>query len=467
MKTLLRVIVIGAILLILVFLSIGIVKIVPKALSSLASATVSISSIFGGSNATSTNASANNGASIAANGNGTETVVPNGNGFIVIGSSTPNGANSNGTNGNPWTAGANTTKASTSLLDLITPKFGQYPYNNYVPTPATSTNSGAYTTGTSHSSGSNTGTGNSGASYSNYPTNYARTCTAGAQPDLAVSILSRGVINSSGQYVETNNFTTGDTVSIKFKIENRGLCSTGTWGFKAEMPSNNAADQVRTVANVASIPAGAAVTGQANFDSPRAGTSNVVFTVTDNSGRDANTSNNVATSALVVTNSGTIINGNGNGTNGGVITSGDGRADLAVRILQTGVLTYNNQFVPTNTIGANSATYPYYGNGSAYGGSFKTGDRVAVKFEITNQGQSATGAWNFRADLTGNGASKTYQNPQYENSIPPGGRAVYTIAFDNMQTGSSNITIFADNLNQVNEFNEGNNTASVGFDVSY
>lgn len=443
MKTLLKVVVIGAILLILVFLSIGIVKIVPKALSSLASATVSIGSIFGGNNATSTT----DGTSGA---NGTETVIPNGNGFIVIGSSTPSGANSSGT--------------STSLLDLITPKFGSYPYNNYVPTAATSTNSGAHTTGNSHA---NTGATNTGTG--SYVATRANACVAGAQPDLAVSILSRGVISkTTGQYIETNNFTTGDTVSIKFKVENRGLCPTGTWGFKAEMPSNNAADQVRTVANVASTPAGAAVTGQANFDSPRAGTSNVILTVIDNTGRDANTSNNVAISQMVVTNNGTIINGNG-----GVITQGDGRADLAVRILQTGVLTYNNQFVPTNTVnGANTTgTYgAYYGN--VNGGNFRTGDRVAVQFEITNQGQSATGAWNFKADLTGSnngygGASKTYNNSQYEASIAPGGRAVYTIAFDNMQIGSNTITIYLDNMNQVNEFNENNNIGSVGFNVSY
>ncbi|MCF7865798.1 MAG: hypothetical protein K9M11_04855 [Candidatus Pacebacteria bacterium] len=439
MKTLLKVIVIGAILLILVFLSIGIVKIVPKALSSLASATVSISSIFGGSdNASSTN----NGSNTNSDG----TVIPNGNGFIVVGSSTQNGTN--GTN--------NDTKngSSTSLLDLITPKFGSYPYNNYVPTPATTTNSGAYTTGNSH-----TNSGNSNSSNTSGTNTYSsRVCTAGAQPDLAISIVSRGIINkTTGQYIETNNFTTSDTVSIKFKVENRGLCSTGTWNFKAEMPSNNSADQLRTVSNVASIPAGAAVTGQANFDSPRAGSSNVVFTVTDNTGRDANTSNNIATSALITTNTGTT------GGNDGVITSGDGRADLAIRILQTGTLSYNNQFIPMSTVNGTTGTY---------GGNFRSSDRVAVQFEITNQGQSATGAWNFKADLTGSnngfgGAPKTYNNPQYEASLPPGGRAVYTIAFDNIQIGSNTITIFLDNLNQVNEFNESNNIASVGFNVSY
>lgn len=448
MKTLLRVIVIGAILLILVFLSIGIVKVVPKVLSSLASATVSIGSIFdGGENATSTNNGSNN-----TNG----TVVPNGNGFIVVSSSTQSGTN----NGNsPWTTGTNG-KATTSLLDLITPKFGSYPTNNYVPTPAgqptnkeiLEAEKKALAEKNAGTSGSNN-TNNTGAYTST--SNASRTCVAGGQPDLAISILSRGIISkTTGQYIETNNFTTSDTVSIKFKVENRGLCNTGSWNFKAEMPSNNATDQLRTVSNVASIPAGRAVTGQANFDSPRSGSSNVVFTVTDNSGRDGNTSNNVVTSALVVTNTGT-----GTGGNGGVITTGDGRADLSVRILQTGILSYNNQFIPASTVN---------GTTGAFGGNFRTGDRVAVQFEITNQGRSASGMWNFRAELTGNGyPSKNYENPQYESSIPAGGRAVYTIAFDNIQIGSNTITIFLDHLNQVNEFNEGNNIGSVRFNVNY
>lgn len=433
MKTLLRIIVIGAILLILVFLSIGIVKIVPKALSSLASATVSIGSLFGG-NASSTDTTDSNGS------NGT--VVQNGNGFIVVGTSTNSGTNGGTNTSNSNGTSGTKTASSTSLLDLITPKFGSYPYNNYVPTPAGQTG----VKGSSNTS--NTGTSARVTS---------RTCVAGEQPDLAVSILSRGIINASGQYIETNNFTTGDTVSLKFKIENRGVCSTGAWNFKAEMPSTNTVDQVRTVSNVASLPAGSAITGQANFDSPRSGSSNVVLTVTDTTGSDSNTSNNVATSALSVTNSGTTNGGTGN--NGGVITSGDGRPDLSVRILQTGVLTYNNQFVPMSTIN---------GSNGSFGGNFRSADRVAVQFEIDNQGKSATGAWNFQAQLTGsNYPARIYNNPSYEASIPAGGRAIYTIAFDNIQFGSNSISIFTDNLNQVNEFNEGNNTASVNFNVSY
>ncbi len=404
MKTLLRILVIGAILLILVFLSIGMVKIVPKALSSLASATVSIGSIFGNDENATTTPSTEGG------------LTQSNGGFVIVSSSTSSGQNSGAVNSND-NANKN---ATTSILDLIKPKFGSYPYNNYVPTVATTTSSVASS-----------------------PTSSPSICATANLSDLAISIISRGVISkTTGQFVETNNFATNDTVVIKFKVENRGTCSTGTWSFKAEMPSQNTADQVRTIASVNPIPAGSAITGQANFDSPRAGTSNVVLTVTDTSGRDANTSNNVATSPL------TVIN-NGTGNTNNVIVSGDGRADLIVRVLQTGVLTYNNQFIPTGTS---------YGN-------FRIGDRVAVKFEVVNQGQTASGIWNFRAEMSP--VNQQYQNNQYEASIPSGGRITYTLAFDNPQIGSNSITIFADSMNQVNEFNEGNNIATASFNVSY
>lgn len=415
MKTLLRIIVIGAILLILVFLSIGVVKVVPRVLSSLASATVSIDSLFGGnSNATSTD-NANTGT----NGNTNSPIQPNSDsGFIVVGSSTTSTS----------TKSTGTQATSTSLLDLIKPKFGSYPMNNYVPTPA----------GQARTSNTSTQTANVST----------RACTAGEAPDLAISILNRGTTNASGQYIETNNFTSSDVVTIKFKVENRGACATGPWNFRAEMPSNNSNDQLRVLNSVSSLSAGSAVTGQATFDSPRVGTNNVTLTVTTASGSDSNTSNNTAVSSLTVANTGgtTPIN-----------TIGDGRADLEVRILQTGILTGANQFIPTATVNASTG---------AYGGNFRAGDRVAVRFEVVNNGRTASGLWNFRAELT-DYPNKNYVNPQYENSIAPGGRMVYTMAFDSVRIGSNTITIFTDYLNQVSEFNEGNNIANVGFNVNY
>lgn len=397
MKNFLRVLIIIAILIILVLLSVGIVRIVPKALSSLASATVSIGSIFSGNDntATTTPSTPNQGT----------TIVPNGNGFIVVGSTTT-----------PSTA-----TSSPSLIDILNPRPNQG-YNNYVPAP-----------------------GSPSPSYRPIGPSSATLCAAGGTPDLAITILSKGVISkTTGQYIETNSFTTGDTVSLRFKAENRGTCPTGIWNLRVQMPSLNAADQLRTVSNIKSIPAGAAVTGQANFDNPQAGNPTVTLTATDSSGRDVNNANNIATIPLTVLNTGT-------GSTGGTPIIGDGRADLVVRILQIGTLNQYNQFVPSS--------YGTYGSTGAY---YQVGQRVAVKFEVVNQGRIATGAWNFRADFSGS----SYNNPQYEASIPAGGKSTYTIGFNASQSGLNTMNIIVDSLNQVNEYSEGNNTASVSFNVT-
>ena len=390
MKTLLRILIIGAILLILIFLSIGIVKVVPKTLSSLASASVSISSLFGGE-ATSTVA----------------TSTPTDSGFIIA-TSTPAA-----------------TSTSRSLKDILMPHINDFPVNNYVPTPAKRS---------TLSAGNVYRTSNAIAPH---------VCGANEYPDLAVSVLSRGIIDrNSGSFVPTNSFTTGDTASIKFKIENRGTCSTGTWNLSTQLPSSNPTDRTRNVTNVGSLPPGSAVTGVANFDSPTVGTAVATFTVTDNTGRDSNTSNNTASVTLQVANGGTI----GGGTIG---TIGDGRPDLTVQVLRTGILDANNNFIATNN------------------NVYRSTDRVAVQFQVINQGKSATGSWNFQATLSGNFPTKLYNNPQYEASIPAGGSSTYTMAFDNIGYGSNSITIMVDNLNQVNEVNEGNNTAVVSFTANY
>lgn len=407
MKTFLRVLIIGAILLILVLLSVGIVRIVPKALSSLASATVSINSLFGGSdgNASTTNQTTE------------PQIVPNGNGFIIV------GQNATTTSPAPTQGTKQGTTATTtrSILNMLKPNFGKYAPNNYIPTPS--------------KSGSRTGT-NSGS------TQPAVTCAANGTPDIAVSIIGKGTISkTTGQYIESNSFTTGDMVSIKFKIENRGTCPTGTWSLATALPSQNATDKNRSVTNIASLPAGSAVTGQANFDNPMPGNVAATFTATDTSGRDSNGGNNTAAANLAVTNTGT-------GTNPIIPTIGNGQPDLMIQVVQTGILTYNNQFVTTGT------------------NTFRTGDRVAVKFNVINQGQTTTGAWNFRAELSDYPA-RVYENPQYEAGIPAGGKATYTIAFDNIKPGSNTITIFVDSMNQVNEFNESNNVGAVSFNVNY
>lgn len=396
--TVLRVIVIGGILAILVFLSIGIVRIVPRALNALASASVSLGSVFS------------------------------------------NNSNNNAT--------------STPVRNNVVPN----PSNNYAPTPngvrATSTPVVQTNTPVVHTSN---------------PTQTNAPVVTNGTPDLMVTIYSKGVINpANGLFTETNTFSSTDTVIVKFKVENVGNGATGPWSLRVTMPSSNANDQIKTFNSIASLPAGAAITGEARFDSPTIGNTTVTITADYLSTvRESNENNNTTTAALAVVNNG-YNNGNG-GYNGGITSV---TPDLAIQILDTGVLNSNNQYIQTSTI-------------RAY-------DRAAVRFRVTNQGQNPTGLWYFRADLNNNGGYNSsnynnyYTNGYYsgynngysynngvrsyiptapEASLAGGASTIYIVSFDGVMPGYSTITVSLDSANMIYEGNEGNNAATVNFNV--
>lgn len=372
----LRVLVIGGIVIILIFLSIGIVRIIPRAINALASASVSIGSLFSPSNnATTTNT-----------------------GFIVS-TSTPSQSSNN-----------NATSGTITISDIVRPATSTQPTSSYTPSYSTTP--------------SNT----TSPSYSSTNTNYAN-----GTPDLAVTIISRGITNrTTGQYIETNNFTVNDTVIVKFKIENRGTAPTGIWNLRVNMPASNSADRTRSSNGNPSIPAGAAVTGQAIFDQPASG-SNTVFNVAvemQNSSRETNQSNNVAT---------TYFNVSGYGGN----TGNTGyQPDLNAQIIAVGVLDTYNNFVVTN----NPRVY----------------DRVAIKFRVTNNGNPATGSWNFQINF-GNGQTFTSN----ESGIPGNTSLTYIVGLQNVQQGYNSVNIYLDSGNNVSESNEGNNYISTNFTASY
>ena len=368
--TVLRVLVVGGIIAILIFLSIGIVRVIPRAVNALASASVSIGSIFK-SSVTGTTTPASNGS----------------NGFYVTGTTTANA---------PYVAHTEVTSTASTTETNKTP---------YSPTP-----------------------------YSATPTHNV---VSNGPSDIAVTIISRGVRDqATGQYIETNTFTTSDTVVVKFKIENRGTGPTGVWNLHVSMPSTNVADQTRTVNGNRSLTGGSSVIGQAVFDSPAYGSNSAVnITVEQTQKTDTDPSNNNATSILSVSgNNGGNINYPGNtGT----------QADLSGTIMQLGILDNANNFVPTT--------------------SFHSYDRVAVQFKVVNTGSTASGPWSFRIEMTGN-PLKTYTSN--EQSVPGNSTLTYIVGVSNPQIGYNNINIILDSGNNVSESNEGNNVLSTNFNVS-
>lgn len=424
----LQIVAVVVILIVLVFLSIGIVRIVPKALNGLASASLSLGSLF--PSGTSTPAS-----------NATST-------FIIATSSTPISAGGRTTIQNP-------------------------PQNNVVTVSTT--------TRPTNTSGQNT-------------------YHVVGNPDLTVTILSQGVIDPrNGNYIPSTTAGTNDTAYVKFKISNIGSGPSGTWSLKVVMPSTSAADQLRQVNNIGSLGAGNSVTGEARFDKAVLSGSDAVTITADNLGtvQETNESNNTGIAYFSV--SGSSVFGNGNNGGSGTIGTVSTIPDLAIQITDVGILDNNNNFV------------------SVPEGSLRTYNRIALKFNVLNQGQQSTGAWYLRADLNGgnystyngynsngyynsdgsyttnssgyynsnsnynNGYSNGYYNGAYsgatygtqtytpssaEMSLSGGTSLSYIISFDNVSAGNNNITITLDSRNNVYESNENNNSQTVNFYVN-
>lgn len=361
-RTFFRVLIIGAIILILVFLSIGIVRIVPKVVSTLASATVSITSLFGGDSATTPATTTDSG-------------------FVIIDNKKP----------------ATTTSPATTPT--------KKPSTTYYPAPKT-----------------NAGT-----------------------PDLAVTIVSSGIINSAnGNYVETTSLTTSDTVVIKFRIQNVGTGPSGSFNLAVNMPASNVSDQLRQITNASSIPAGASIEAQAVFTNPRIGTSLPVSISIDPSNltRDTNRGNNIAAVQLNVVQG---ANYNGYGNSGSNIVNG--QPDFIVQVTQVGTLDAYNQFVPTTSVPVNG--------------------RVAVQLRVVNQGNNAniTNPWFFRAEMTDYPNANKIYNSDVQAGLVGGQVVTYTLGFDNLRYGSNSITIYIDSQNGIYESNENNNIGTVSFNV--
>jgi hypothetical protein len=114
-----------------------------------------------------------------------------------------------------------------------------------------------------------------------------------------------------------------------------------------------------------------------------------------------------------------------------------GKPDLAVRLLQIGLLNSFNNQITSQT-------------------QFSYSDMVGIKFEIRNDGDTNTGLWSFTAILPS--LSTPVYNSNTQVSLKPGESIIFTLGFTNLTNIYSNtITISADPLKQIAESNEYNN----------
>ncbi len=297
------------------------------------------------------------------------------------------------------------------------------PANQYAP------NYNATTTNT------NTTNTNSSKSNSVSTNNYSNANTGAA--DLKVTLTKIGQ-TVNGAYVDSTSFAENDRVTVRFRVSNIGSSRSDTWTLKANLPTKTIADQTYTSAPQPALNPGDAYEMTISFDAFDPNGRNITITINNN---DRDQSNNILT--IPVTSNGSYTNSYNYNNNYNYNTGGN--ADLVVRITDVGVMNYNNQFYYSNNLSRN--------------------DKVAIKFEIQNVGGKASGPFQFSANLPSYNNS-TYQS-NTENSLAPGETRQYTIGFTNPITGNSTVSFTVDPNNMVYESNEGNNYASRTINVNY
>lgn len=119
-------------------------------------------------------------------------------------------------------------------------------------------------------------------------------------------------------------------------------------------------------------------------------------------------------------------------------TAPSGPADLSVKIIAVGVEDMYGNFVQRAPISPDEIT--------------------AIKFDIGNNGGTATGSWYFSVQLPTNPAYN-YQSP-VQASLAPDGHIVNTLRFRPLNPGGGTVFVSVDGANMVKESNESNNNAS-------
>lgn len=451
LRNILRFALIAVLVGLLVFLSIKIFKLIPKAINNLASATVSLGELESEKPATST--------------------VP------VTTQPTP--TTSNGLNGvviQPTST--DTTPIPTQINQPTTqPTSTTYPgYNDLTPTKTNTAPETRYV----------------------YPT-YTRyyVPVVPTKKNLKLTLSSIGIINSNGQYVVTNSFSSTDTVSVKFKIINEEGAPTGPWSMRVTMPAAGYDDRVKYLTNLSSIPGESSYTAEARFtgvDMSQGNPTVYVQADPENAINESNENDNSLTVRLPLVqapyyptypqypqyqnnNNCYISNGyyicpNNSGYNNGYYNDDYynnhyGQCYSAAY----GYYTCNNSNTGYNSTSPN-LTVSTIETGRMIGGSFYQtttipyGERVTLRALVRNTGGYFNNSWSTRLGINNQGTGYRELNSGYQSPISAGGETYAYFDIDNLIRGNQTFTVQADAANNVSEVDENDNSKTVNIYVN-
>lgn len=282
-------------------------------------------------------------------------------------------------------------------------------------TPATNTESKTTTqTNTQDSTKTSSGVNNSSK----------ETIAVVGATDLSITLIQANAIRPGSLTVQNlSNVSPTDKVYIRFKIANNGVNKSDSWKLSTELPTLTQSDRFFTSKYQPSLAPGQSAEMTMMFDNFDS-TKNSIKLVLDNP-RETNSSNNT----LIIP-----ISGN---RSDNVSTSGT-RADLITTITDIGIIDGYNNFISTSNI--------------------DTGDRVAVKFEVANIGTENSGYYDIKINFPTDDEDTRY----FESRSPlrAGSKSYFTVVFENPEEGRQDIEIEVDSGNDVRENSESNNDTS-------
>ncbi|MDO8510279.1 MAG: CARDB domain-containing protein [bacterium] len=240
--------------------------------------------------------------------------------------------------------------------------------------------------------------------------------------NLRIANVQAGIIDKyTGSFSPATIFSTRDRIGIRFTVENNGGEASGTWNFRGNLPTYT--NSVYESPTRGSLAPGNATEYTLVFEGiPSAASHNVVITIDpQNSINEQSEADNLAQVTLPM-------------------SSYIGKADLAVRITARGVIELSGAFRETSVVTLN--------------------DKIAVKFEVMNNGDKETGAWRFKATLPTSPNDSTYDSRTFI-TLAPSQKIDFTLTFDRVKNqGNNTVSIVVDPDNAVAEIDEGNNSLS-------
>lgn len=284
------------------------------------------------------------------------------------------------------------------------------------------------------------------------PTYIAPTAYYSNRKNLTLVLSSVGVIDSAGRFVSTNTFRSSDVVSIRYTVINNEDAPTGIWSMQVDMPARNTADRGKLISNIASIPGQSSTVVEARFDGINLSNGTPVFRAyadVNNQVAETSENDNVLTYTLSNVQVDSNYYGNyyynndyyynNNNYYNGNYYSGN-IANLVLTTLETGRM-YNGYFIPST--------------------SFNYGEPVVLRARVRNTGGAFNTTWSTRGYFSGPESSSREFTTQGEQPITAGGEKYIYYTIDNVGRGTNTFNLTIDNLNNVYETNESDNTASI------